>query len=152
NLALADSHFAQAINGYVSAAKTSAATVAQRTAMSHFSQVKDPRVLLARDATRKHFARLMGEEGLGRPCAGALAGEGRGDRPQSYTRRPRPMLVRKNLGHARRLATHAEVTAAIEEQLVEPTGTVAQRLANLALLYPVPFSHLVPDPRMLPVE
>jgi hypothetical protein len=151
NLALADSHFAQTINGYISAAKNSAATLAQRMAMSHFSQVRDPRVLLARDATRKHFAHLMGA-GLGRQWTEALAGARRGDLPQPSILRPRPMLVRKNLGHARRLAPRAELTAAIEEQLAESTGTVAQWLANLALFYPVPFSHLVPDPRMLPVE
>jgi hypothetical protein len=36
--------------------------------------------------------------------------------------------------------------------VAEQLDPVADWLANLGLLYPVPFSHLAPDPRMLPVE
>jgi hypothetical protein len=44
------------------------------------------------------------------------------------------------------------VAEAIGENLEEAAESVAAWLAALSLLEPVPFSYLVPDPRMLPVE
>ena len=148
NLALADAHFAQAINRYVRAARTAVATLAQRLALPHFADEQDPRKLLARDASRRQFAELVGD-GLGQQWTEALARARRGERtvPLSRTRvRHRPTL------HARELWARPETAAAVGEHVEEQLDPVADWLANLGLLYPVPFSHLVPDPRLLPVE
>jgi hypothetical protein len=148
NLALADAHFAQAINRYVRAARTAVATLAQRLALPHLGGEKEPRELLAHDASRRVFAELVGD-GLGQQWTEALARARRGERnvPPSRTRvRHRPTL------HARELWARPETAAAVGEHVEEQLDPVAVWLANLGLLYPVPFSHLVPDPRLLPVE
>ena len=148
NLALADAHFAQAVNRYVRAAKSAVATIAQRLALPHFAGEQDPRKLLARDASRRYFAELVGD-GMGRQWTEALARARRGERPVPASRskvRVRPTL------HARELWARPETAAAVGEHVIEQLDPVADWLANLGLLYPVPFSHLVPDPRLLPVE
>lgn len=148
NLALADAHFAQAINRYVHAVKSAVATIAQRLSLPHFADEQDPRKLLARDASRRYFAELMGD-GLGQQWTEALARVRRGERPVAASRSR--MRVRPTL-HARELWTRPETAGAVSEHVVEQLDPVAAWLANLGLLYPVPFSHLVPDPRLLPVE
>jgi hypothetical protein len=158
NLALADAHFAEAINRYVRAARTAAATVAQRLALPHFEGEQDPGALLARDASRRRFADRVGN-GLGRDWTEAL------DRVRR-SQRPSPDAASRSNGrgrhaaaaaaarhtHARALWARPEIAAAIREHVGEQADPVAEWLANLSLLYPVPFSHLVPDPRVLPVE
>ncbi len=148
NLALADAHFAQAVNRYVHAAKSAVATIAQRLALPHFGGEQEPRKLLARDASRRQFAELVGE-GMGQQWTEALARARRGERPAHASRsrvraRPAP--------HARELWARPETAAAVGEHVAEQLDPVADWLANLGLLHPVPFSHLVPDPRLLPVE
>jgi hypothetical protein len=148
NLALADAHFAQAVNRYVRAARSAVATIAQRLALPHFAGEQDPRELLARDASRRHFAALVGD-GIGRQWTEALARARGGERPAPASRSGvgvRPAL------HAHELWARPETAAAVGEHLAEHLDPVADWLANLGLLYPVPFSHLVPDPRLLPVE
>ncbi|MCW3055600.1 MAG: hypothetical protein JWN14_4770, partial [Chthonomonadales bacterium] len=148
NLALADAHFAQAINRYVRAARTAVATLAQRLALSHFTDEQDPRTLLARDASRRQFAERMGE-GMGQQWTEALARARRGERPiPASSSRGRVRSTR----HAQELWEQPEIVAAVGEHVAEPLDPVAEWLGNLGLLYPVPFSHLVPDPRLLPVE
>ena len=147
NLALADAHFAQAINHYVHAVKTAVATIAQRLALPHFTGEQDLRKLLARDASRRNFAELVGD-GMGHQWTEALARARRGERPTPAFRsrvRIRPTL------HARELWAQPETAAAVSEYVAEDLDPVADWLANLGLLYPVPFSYLVPDSRMLPV-
>ena len=148
SLALADAHFAQAINRYVRGARTAAATIAERRALPHFAGDTDSRTLLAADASRRRFAELVGG-GLGQEWTAALGRARQGSRPDPAARsrvRVRPAE------HARELWARADTAAAVSEHLREQADPVADWLANLALLYPVPFSHLVPDPRMLPVD
>ena len=146
NLALADAHFAQAINRYVHGAKTAVATIAQRLRLSHFAGESDPRKLLARDASRRHFAELVGD-GLGQQWTNAIERARRGERAASKAEVHVPPAV-----HPRELWARPETAAAVSEHVAEALDPVADWLANLGLLYPVPFSHLVPDPRLLPVE
>ena len=63
SLALADAHFAQAINRYVRGARRAAATIAQRLALPHFAGETDSRALLAAEC-RRRFASAVGS-GLG---------------------------------------------------------------------------------------
>lgn len=148
NLALADAHFAQAINRYVHAAKMAVATIAQRLALPHFGGEKDPRKLLARDASRRNFAELVGD-GLGQQWAEALARARQGERPASA---PRSRVRARPQRHARELWSRPETAAVVSEHVGPLLDPVADWLANLGLLHPVPFSHLVPDARLLPVE
>jgi hypothetical protein len=148
NLALADAHFAQAINHYTHSAKTAVATLAQRLVLRHFAGEQDPRKLLARDASRCCFAELVGD-GLGRQWNEALASARRGERPIPASR---SMVRVRPTPHPSELWARPEIAAAVSEYVAEDLDPVADWLANLGLLYPVPFSHLVPDPRLLPVE
>lgn len=146
NLALADAHFAQAINRYVHTAKTAVATIAQRLRLPHFAGETDSRKLLARDASRHQFAELVGG-GLGQQWTGAIERARRGERPASQS-----VVHVSSTVHPRELWSRPETAAAVSEHAAEALDPVADWLANLGLLYPVPFSHLVPDPRLLPVE
>lgn len=148
NLALADAHFSQAINRYVHGARTAVATIAQRLGLSHFAGEQDPRKLLARDASRRHFAELVAD-GMAQQWTEALARARRGERPVSAAR---SMDHGRRTAHPRELWARPETAAAVAEHVSEKLDPVAEWLANLGLLYPVPFSHLVPDPRLLPVE
>src|SRR5262249_37735576 len=144
NLALADAHFAQAINHYVNTAKTAVATIAQRLRLPHFAGESDPRKLLARDASRRQFTELMAD-GLGQQWTNAIERARRGERPIAAS----GSVVQSPAVHPRELWARPETAAAVSEQVAEDLDPVADWLANLGLLYPVPFSHLVPDPRLL---
>jgi hypothetical protein len=148
SLALADAHFAQALRRYVRAARTAVATIAQRLALPHFTDEPDLRKLLARDAGRRSFAERIGE-GLGQQWTEALAGARRGERPLPVSR---PLDRVRSALSMQELWARAETAEAVGEHVAEHLDPVADWLANLGFLYPVPFSHLAPDPRLLPVE
>ncbi|HJZ72420.1 MAG TPA: hypothetical protein VKE51_11825 [Vicinamibacterales bacterium] len=148
SLALADAHFAQAINRYLQDARIAVAMLAQRRAMRCFDGEQDPRTLLARDASRQRFTALVGD-GLGAQWTEALRRARLGERPVPP---PRSGIRMHRPPHADQLWDEPETAAAVSEHVAEQLDPVAEWLANLGLLYPVPFSHLVPDPRLLPVE
>jgi len=157
NLALADAVFARNVTLYRNAVAKSFATLAQRSTMRHFVPGTSPSALLSAHATRQRFTGLMAE-GLGHGLTRTLsatrlrgqnailaAGSGTSSRPQRrFAARPKasPRLA---------VASPAAV-AAVSTDLNEIIESVTAWLARLSLLYPVPFSHLVPDSRMLPVE
>jgi hypothetical protein len=150
-LALANASFAQNVGSYRQSANGLMNALAQRMAMPHLASETDPRSLLARDASRRSFARMMGQ-GLGKQWTAALAAT-------RTTAAPAPASVRRMRRSRSRSALHPRemlamngVVDAIAENLGEAIDSVAGWLASLSLLYPVPFSYLVPDPRMLPVE
>ena len=146
NLALADAHFAQSVNHYVHSAKTAVATIAQRLRLPHFAGENDPRKLLTRDASRHQFTDLVAD-GLGQQWTNAIERARRGERPVPPSVVHVPPAV-----HPRELWMQPETAAAVGEHVAEDLDPVADWLANLGLLYPVPFAHLVPDPRLLPVD
>ena len=148
SLALADAQFAQAINRYVRGARRAAATIAERRALPHFAGNTDSRTLLAADASRRRFAALVGG-GLGQEWTAALGRARQGSRPDPAAR---SRVSVHPAEHARQVWARADTAAAVSEHLREQADPVADWLANLALLHPVPFSHLVPDPRLLPVD
>ena len=147
-LALADGSFARAVQNYNQAARTSLATLSQRMALPHFEGETDLRALLAPGATRRRFANLVGD-GLHKRWTEALAAAPQpGSTPAARSRRRN----RAESLHPRVLVARPDVAQAIAENTAEASDPVAAWLANLVLLYPVSFSHLVPDARMLPVE
>ena len=164
NLALADAVFARNVTTYRNAVASSFATLAQRKAMPHLASLASARELLAPDASRRAFtARLA--QGAGHYWTNSLkatrlrhlklAAESTSDSappdPGSPARPLRRFAVRPFV-HPRLAVNSPEAVAAVSTDLTEIIESVTVWLAQLSLLYPVPFSHLVPDPRMLPVE
>jgi len=134
--AMADAHFAQGMLGAQQAILGAAATLARRMAMPHLADIDDPRALLAADVTRRRFG-AMGEQ-----LRGALrSGQRKADRQQ----------MRRHV-HPRELLARPDVQAAIAENVSSSTQPIMNWLGSLVNLVPVPFSHLVPYPAMLPVE
>jgi hypothetical protein len=148
-LALSDAAFAQNLNVCRQAARRSLTTLAQRMAMPHLAGTASPQALLAGDPSRRHFAKSIAA-GLGRQWTAALAGVRQTPAPANVRRMPR--LRARAMLHPEHVLAHPGVAAAITENLSEITAQAAKWLTNLSLLRLVPFSALVPDPRLLPVE
>lgn len=151
NQALADSGFVQNITAYRQASTELLNSLTQRMSMSHFSGDTDPKSLLANNASRKQFSRMVGG-GLGKHWTNALAAV-------TQNPAPAPLSVQRMKKSRSRLSLHpSEVLAmpgvpeAIAGNLGENVTAITQWLKKLSLLYPVPFSYMVPNPAMLPVE
>jgi len=164
NLALADAVFARNVTTYRNAVASSFATLAQRSAMPHLASVKSFRELLAPDATRRAFtARLSLGAGhqwtnslrttrlRGLILAAASTSDPAPPDPGPPAR-PQRRFAARPAAHPRLAVNSPEAVAAVSTDLNEIIDSVTAWLAQLSLLYPVPFSHLAPDPRMLPVE
>lgn len=150
-LALADAQFAQAINGYRQSANVALARLAQRMSLPHFAAGPDAGELIAKRATQTHFSRLVGD-GLGRVWGDVLASARNGDRPDPEAAYRTVRFTRRTAIEPRAALAVDGAGQAIAENVQDVLDSIAAWLANLSLLYPVPFSHLVPDPRMLPTE
>jgi hypothetical protein len=162
NLALADAVFARNVTTYRNAVASSFATLAQRTAMPHLASVTSLSELLAPNASRRAFtARLA--QGAGHQWTSSLRTtrlrglklKAESEQAPSHPgplARPQRRFAARPVAHPRLAISSPEAAAAVSTDLSEIIESVTAWLANLSLLYPVPFSHLVPDPRMLPVE
>ncbi|MEU1391948.1 MULTISPECIES: IPT/TIG domain-containing protein [unclassified Nonomuraea] len=150
-LALADSAFAQTVNGYRRAAHAALGRLSQRLTFGHFSRYDDLTPLAAPKATRPRFSSLIGD-GLGRTWTRVLESVHDGDRPSGPVRRRPVPAGRRRALHPRDVLALPGAADAVTDNLHEVLESIAKWLAELSLLRPVPFSHLVPDPRMLPAE
>ncbi|HEX3685586.1 MAG TPA: hypothetical protein VHU83_23835 [Bryobacteraceae bacterium] len=148
-LALADANFAQEINGFRTSAQSALTAAGQRAAMPHLAGATLHQ-LMARDATRSQFASLMAT-GLGRDWTEALGRARIYKAPSASQRATRAQRGRRRF-RPHHLLGHPHLNAALAGPLEESTNSIAAWLANLTLLFPLPFSYLVPDPHMLPVE
>ena len=151
NLGLADATFANNVTAYRNAVASSFTALAQRSAMSHFAGVSSPKAMLARDATRRRFTEMMGQ-GLGEQWTAALRAVRTRGRTSAPVSRPRRRFNLAATAHPRLAMAAPQAVDAVSSYLAETIESVAAWLARLSLLYPVPFTYLVPDPRMLPVE
>ena len=145
-LGLADPTFSQSLVRYRQAARSSAALLGQRQTVAHLAG-SAPADLLAPNPTRR---RLIGAlaGGLGERWTAALRA-GPGDGPAARLRAPAPNRGRGAVA----AALEAEGAGdALADQLAELQAPVASWLASLALLDPLPFANMVPDPAMLPTE
>jgi len=141
--ALADAHFASRFMQAQQQVAGMLASMGQRMSMPHLAGIDDARELIAPDVTRRRFAARIGE-GLGRawndatktPLANAHVQRGR----------------RRAGVHPRDLITRADVRDAIAERAADMLAPIDAWLTSLVNLVPVPFSHLVANPALLPVE
>lgn len=151
-LALADANFAQQLNRLRQAARSTLTLLSQRLALPHFAGTSDLRSLAGWSPTQSHFGHLVGK-GLGRTWTGALASAQTGGRPaSSQAYRSTRAVSRRRPIHPREVLALPGASEAIVTNVGDELDAVAAWIANLALLYPVPFSYVVPDPRMLPDE
>ena len=162
NLGLADAVFARQVTTYRNAVSSSFATYAQRTSLTHLAGRVPAAELLANNLTQRKFASMVAS-GMGHSWTKALTsvrlrGEGSLSAAQdtapvlAASARPASRFARRPMLHPRLAVSSPEAAAAVSTDLNEIVQSVAEWLANLSLLYPVPFSHLVPNPGMLPVE
>lgn len=158
NLALADAVFARNVTTYRNVVASSFATLAQRSSMRHFAHGTSHSALLANNATQRRFTSLMAE-GLGHAWSNSLTTTRlRGHQNTAVAQhsglssRPRRRFAARPTANTRLAVASPEAVAAVSTNLSEIIESVTAWLARLSLLYPVPFSHLVPDARMLPVE
>lgn len=150
SLALADAHFAQQVNQYRMNSNNALATLSQRMAMPHLAQVDLP-ALLSRNTSRNQFAKQIGE-GLAQKWTAALS-QSRlgaetlptGARRLKRSRHAKPFSPKN-------LLKRSDIVVALTEHLSEGIDPIASWLAKLSLLYPVPFSYLIPNPDLLPAE
>lgn len=150
-LALANSGFAKAIARYRRTARTGVQMMAQRRSISLTADASLSS-LPGCGEVKRSFSRKIGA-GLARDwteAMRAIAGKSeRGrmsGRPPRLRRPPQPTLAPMAILAERGMS---EVLAAYVADAADP---VADWLAALSRLEPVPFSSLVPDPRMVPVE
>jgi IPT/TIG domain len=153
-LALADAAFAEAINASRLATNGALSALSQKSVLPHLSGEVPASNLMAPDAARRGFARRMAD-GLGQRWTAALT-TARVSGSATATAPPGSRRMRSTL---RRVAPTPQtmleqpgVSAALGQNLQEQTEAVAAWLARLRRLEMVPFSHLVPNPAMLPVE
>ena len=151
SLALADSSFAQTISQYRLDLNTSITTMSQKMAMPLNATETEPSNLLATNSSRRRFAQMMGA-GLGRQWTAALAGARQNKPPASENVQRQPRHRRRSALQPTEVLGQSAVPPAVSVNVSQSMQSVAAWLANLGLLYPVPFSYLVPDQRMLPVE
>ncbi|HYR08705.1 MAG TPA: hypothetical protein VEQ60_13075 [Longimicrobium sp.] len=143
-MALSDRAFATALVGARARLRTDLLTMAERLASGRFDHLPLER-LAERGLTRRHVRSLM-EGALPRQLGRAFASLHTGGAPPARpSRRAKPAL--RGLLARADVARYAGDFAAGEEM-----DGVVQWLAQLALFENVPFEHLIPDPRMLPVE
>jgi hypothetical protein len=146
-LVLADSGFTQVVQAYQQAASDALGLLAQRMGTAHLATLP-PAELLRPNPNRRRFAGLLAQ-GLGRQWHKALGKARSGAKPQPRVPAARPHV---HASTVRALLSRPEVQSALAEHLAPHLEAVASSVANLTLLGSLPFSHLVPDPRMLPAE
>jgi hypothetical protein len=146
-LGLADPTFAQSLVTYRQFARSAAALLGQRSTVAHLAGVPAAD-LVAPNPTRRRLVAAIAE-GLGERWTAALREPDGERRPAAPPRRPAPERGRAVVAAALDEDGAAE---ALADQLADLQVPVASWLAGLALLEPLPFANLVPDPSMLPVE
>jgi hypothetical protein len=146
-LGLADSAFTDALGSYRQAARSAAAQLGQRRTVAHLAGAPAGD-LLAPNPSRRRLIAALGD-GLGERWTAALR-----EAADAAPAAPPPPVAEPERGAAAVAAAleGGEGAAALGERLAEPQDPVAGWLAGLALLEPVPFANLVPDPSMLPGE
>jgi hypothetical protein len=150
-LGLADAQFAQAMSRYRREARGALGRLAQRMAAPHLAGVEDPRDLLGHNPARRRFLDRVAD-GLPSRWTESMAAARGGERPPSgVAHRVAPARARAAV-HPSTVLEQPRAVEALADHLEEATGPLAAWLAKLSLLGSVPFSYLVPDPRMLPAE
>ncbi|QDO46966.1 hypothetical protein FNV62_55050 [Streptomyces sp. RLB3-17] len=158
-LALADPEFRTHLLAWRKAARGAARRLLTHPELSGRAVTADTASLLTRDLARDAFDKLLtgdgdGSRGGGCKLARALAGAG-ADVAAGRRRAPAPRTSSAGVLTAGSLHTalaRTEVRQVIATATATELDPVTAWLDRLALLEMIPFEHLVPDERMLPVE
>ena len=153
-LALANSSFVTAIARYRRLARTAVLQVAERRRTPSLLS-STPTEELANGSAKRSFSRQMAT-GMAMTWHSALTAAtqppaqvtGR----QAITRTPRIRARKTAKLSPMNLVAQPRVIDAVAQYLDDATNPIAEFLAALSMLTPLPFSSLVPDARMLPVE
>jgi len=150
--ALADRGFAVALVNGRSAAYTALATVGSRLASGRFA-ASTAQELLAPRLTRQHFGTRL-RHGMGADLSEALAhvAETPAAAPPPAVQPRTARAAGDPVAATRALLARDDVRDLLAAHVASAMDPVTDWLAQLALLHQVPFRHLVPDERMLPVE
>ncbi len=141
-LALSDSGFAQDINATRLAANGAVTAMAQKGLLSHMTDMVEPQQLLARDSAKRAFTGLV-SDGLGQGWTNALNAARSNEHPlatpmsQHRRVRIRRRVPRAPAGYSMLAGTGTG--EALGQNLAEKTKSVAQWLAALRRLEPLPF-------------
>lgn len=147
-LALADASFAGQVEQYRQSATAAVSMMAQRSAQPHLQGLSAAE-LLAPNPTRRAFARRLAQ-GMGKRWSTALtAPRAKAGAPPPAKAKPRRPRLAESM---RALLKQPEARDALADHVGARMDAVAQGVADLTFLGNVPFSQLVPDPRMLPPE
>ncbi|SBS33281.1 hypothetical protein MSP8886_02703 [Marinomonas spartinae] len=141
NLALTDADFAQKLNQLQRTTHSKVSLLAQRLSTPHLAGLSYQEMLHPQ-AMQRQFTRAMAN-GLGATMSAALRHRG----PAASAATTQTATV-----HPKDVLNMPQAMTAIGNDVSESLTTVALWLAKLIRLTPVPFSHLVPDARMLPAE
>lgn len=154
--ALADPVFVDALRRTRARVSSLSTRLLERSRMPHLRNLSMEE-LAAPGATRKAFLRMV-EAGLGGRLAHHLA-EKSPAQPASRLGLleksalfPEEELPASPAEQAKWFMSKPSVSSFLVSRIQEDISPMADWLAKLALLYNVPFNHLVPDQRMLPAE
>ena len=145
-LALADPAFGPALLGFRRDARRLVTTLLQRLAAQGLGSDADLAAVVAAAPVRASFDELLANDLGAKLTAAVHAPPGRQTVADAPAAPPDPVAT------MRQLLVAPDIQALLAQELVEQLGPLATWLAQLRLLYGVPFAHLVPDERMLPAE
>jgi hypothetical protein len=149
-LGLADGAFAQALQKLRRAAGSAATLLAQRRSMPNLAGLSAAE-LLAHNPTQRRFSTLFAQ-GLHKRWSSALAAARSAKLAKLPVRKLHAHRAQPGMEALREVLGDPDSASAIAAAINPAIDPVAAWLARLSLLYPVPFSSLVPDARMLPAE
>lgn len=154
--ALADPVFANGIQNTRNKVAGINARLLERSKMPHLAGITDLASLTAPGLTRKFFSGKV-KAGMGDTLNNLFSAPSTGNTFSNHKTNPNylypnePMPASEAM-QARWLMQKPEVSRFLATQVDEDLDPLALWLADLALLHAIPFNHLVPDQRMLPVE
>ena len=155
-MALADPVFIDAIQRVRQRMVNTSTRLLARSKMPHLAGITDLKQLASPGLTRKTFINRVQQgmgEALTRSFENAPAPEADGGEPGPKNFLfPDEQPPSSKSAEARWFMQKPSVREFLVEQVAQDINPLAEWLAKLALLYNVPFNHLVPDQRMLPAE
>lgn len=154
--ALADPVFTEALQRIRRKLLFTGTRLLERSKMTHLAGIKDLKTLASPGLTRKTFGHQV-MTGMGRELTEALnaptaSGSGTKTRTPVNFLYPGEQVPASPAEEMKWFVNKPEIRNFLAGQAMDEMDPLAEWLGGLALLEGIPFNHLVPDQRMLPVE